>query len=91
MNLSKYNSSFINSISDQPYYRIFAAPNESNQNIVSTEDQRIRDILYNPPNKRWAGFGVTGLWEKEVYQLEEGINGRNINWRSNYLTKGWIF
>ncbi len=69
---SRYNS-FVKAISDQPYYRIFASPNESDRNVVSTEDQRIRDILYNPPNKRWAGFGVTGLWEKEVYQLEEGL------------------
>ena len=89
--LSKYNSSFLKAISNQPYYRIFAAPNESNQNVVSTEDQRIRDILYNPPNKRWAGFGVTGLWEKEVYQLEEGINGRNITGGQITLLKDGYF
>lgn len=75
--MSRYNS-FVKTISDHPYYRIFALPEESNRNVVSTEDPCIRNILYNPPNKRRAGFGVTGLWEKDVYQLEEGINGRNI-------------
>lgn len=58
--LSRYNS-FVKAISDEPYYHILASPNKSNGHVVSTEDQRICDILYNPPNKRWAGFGVTGL------------------------------
>ena len=77
---SRYNA-FVKVISDRPYYRIFAAPNESNQKVVSTEDQRIRDILYNPPNKRWAGFGVTGLWE----------NGRNITGGQITLLKDGYF
>ncbi len=71
-------SSFVEAISDQPYYRIFALPGESNRNVVSTEDLCIRNILYNPPNKRWAGFGVTGLLKREVSQLKEGISGHNI-------------
>ncbi len=87
---SRYNS-FVKAISDQPYYRIFASPNESDRNVVSTEDQCIRDILYNPPNKRWAGFGVTGLWEKEMYQLEEGIKGRNITGGQITLLKNGYF
>ena len=65
-------------ISDQPYYRIFALPKELNPDAVSTEDQRIRDILYDPPNRRRSGFGVTGLWEQEMSQTREGISGRNI-------------
>ena len=74
---SRYES-FIKEISDQPYYRIFASPNKSNQAFISTEDQTIRQILYNPPNKRWAGFGVTGLWKQQVHQLIDGIKGPNI-------------
>ena len=76
--LTKRFSSFVEAISEQPYYRIFALPDESNRDFVSTDDLCIRDILYNPPNKRWAGFGVTGLLGREVYQSEEGINGENI-------------
>ena len=76
-NKSRYDS-FVKTISDQPYYRIFALPEESNRNIVSTENQRLRDILSNPPNKRFAGFGVTGLWKEKMYQLEDGIKGSNI-------------
>lgn len=74
---SRYNS-FNQTISDQPYYRICASPNESNLNLISTDDQRILDILYNPPNKRFAGFGVTGLWKEKMYQLDDGIKGSNI-------------
>ncbi len=76
-NKSRYDS-FVKTISDHPYYRIFALPEESNRNIVSTENQRLRDILYNPPNKRFAGFGVTGLWKEKISQLEDGIKGSNI-------------
>ena len=71
-------NAFVKEISDQPYYRICASPNESNHDLISTEDPNIRDILFNPPNKRWAGFGVTGLWDKKMYQSKEGINGQNI-------------
>ncbi len=74
---SRYNS-FVKEISNQPYYRIFASPEESIRNIVSTEDPCILDILYNPPNKRFAGFGVTGLLKREVYHLKDGIKGSNI-------------
>lgn len=70
--------SLFKAISDEPYYHIFASPNESTGHVVSTEDQRICDILYNPPNKRWAGFGVTGLLKREVYQSKESISGHNI-------------
>lgn len=76
--LRSRHESFIKEISVQPYYRIFALPYESNRNFISTEDQTIRKMLYNPPNKRWAGFGITGLWKQQIHQLEDGIKGRNI-------------
>ena len=53
---SRYND-FVKAISDEPHYRIFALPEESNRNDISTEDPRILNILHNPPNKRRAGFG----------------------------------
>ena len=87
---SRYNS-FVEAISDQPYYRIFALPDESNRNFVSTDDLCIRDILYNPPNKRWAGFGVTGLLKREVSQLKEGISGHNITGGHITLLKNGYF
>ena len=74
---SRYNS-FDQVKSDQPYYRICASPSEFNRNLMPTEDQRILDILSNPPNKRFAGFGITGLWKEKMYQLEDGIKGSNI-------------
>lgn len=89
--LPSRNNSFVEVISDQPYYRIFALPNKSNGKVVSTEDQCIRDILYNPPNKRWAGFGVTGLLKREVSQLKEGISGHNITGGHITLLKNGYF
>ena len=74
---SRYND-FVEAISDQPHYRIYALPKDSNQDVVSTKDPRILNILYNPPNRRRAGFGVTGLWNREVYKLEDGVKGSNI-------------
>lgn len=88
--LSRYNS-FVKAISDEPYYHIFASPNASNQNAISTEDQRICDILYNPPNKRWAGFGITGLLNREVYQSKESIRGNNITGGQITLLKDGYF
>ncbi len=88
--LSRYNS-FVKAISDEPYYHIFASPNVPNQNVVSTEDQRICDILYNPPNKRWAGFGITGLLNRGVYQSKESISGNNITGGQITLLKDGYF
>ena len=68
----------VKAIYDRPYYRIFASPEESNRDAVSTSDPTILDILSDPPNKRFAGFGVTGLLEREMYHLENGIKGSNI-------------
>ena len=89
--LSARCNSFVKVISDQPYYRIFALPNESNGKVVPTEDQRIRDILHNPPNKRWAGFGVTGLLERDEHQWEEGIEGNNVTGGQITLLKNGYF
>lgn len=88
--LSRYNS-FVKAISDEPYYHIFASPNVTNQNALSTGDQRICDILYNPPNKRWAGFGITGLLNREVYQSKESISGNNITGGQITLLKDGYF
>ena len=90
MLVSKYNS-FVKAISDEPYYHILASPNESDRNAISTRDQRICDILYNPPNKRWAGFGITGLLKREVYQSKESISGHNITGGQITLLKDGYF
>ncbi len=87
---SKYNS-LVEAIPDRPYYRIFAFPEESYWNAVSTEDTRILNILHKPPNKRRAGFGVTGLWEQNVDQFEKGIKGRNITGGKITLLKDGYF
>ena len=89
--LTSRNNSFVEEISDQPYYRIFALPKELNPDAVSTEDQRIREIMYNPPDKRRSGFGVTGLWEQEMSQTREGISGRNITGGEIILLKNGYF
>ena len=65
-------------ISDEPYYRICAAPKVLNPDAVSTQDQHIRQIMYNPPNRRYANFGVTGILEREVSFSHEGMQGPNI-------------
>ena len=84
--------SFVKAISNQPYYHIFALPNESNGKVVSTEDLCIRKILYNPPNKRWAGFGVTGLLERDVASMGRGYrSGHNVTGGKITLLKRWIF
>ena len=85
------NLRFEEAISDQPYYRIFALPKAINPDAVSTEDQRIRDILYDPPNRRRSGFGVTGLYDQEVSQTREGISGRNITGGEIILLKNGYF
>ena len=69
---------FKETISDQPYYRILAVPTEFNPDAVDTRDKGIRNTMYNPPNRRYANFGVTGILEREVSFSHEGIQGPNI-------------
>lgn len=69
---------FKEAISDQPYYRIFAAPKELNQDAVDTRSGNIRNILQNPPNIRQHGFGVTGILERDMVRFPEGIEGSNM-------------
>ena len=72
------NLRFHEAISDQPYYRIFATPTTLNPDAISTQDGRIRQIMYNPPNRRYGNFGVTGILEREVSFSHEGMQGPNI-------------
>ena len=69
---------FRETISDQPYYRIFAAPKELNQDAVDTRSGNIHNILRNPPNIRQYGFGVTGILERDMDPFPEGIKGSNM-------------
>lgn len=69
---------FNEAISDQPYYRIFALPRELNPDAVDTGSENIRSILRNPPNIRYAGFGVTGILERDMVPFSEGIKGSNM-------------
>jgi len=69
---------FDNDLSDQPYFRILAVPEDLNPNAVSTQNENIRSILFNPPNRRYANFGVTGILEREVSYSPEGIKGPNV-------------
>lgn len=67
---------FNETISDQPYYRIYALPKELNPDAVDTRSESIHSILRNPPNIRRRGFGVTAM--REIIPSLEGITGRNI-------------
>ena len=72
------NLRFHETISDEPYYRILAVPKELNPDAISTQDEHIRQIMYDPPNRRYANFGVTGILEREVSFSHEGMQGPNI-------------
>ncbi len=65
-------------ISGQPYYRIFAFPEELNRNAIDTRNENIRNCLQNPPNIRRTGFGVTGLLQRDMAHSNEGIEGSNM-------------
>ncbi len=69
---------FDNDLSGQPYYRILAVPENLNPNVVNTKNEDIRRILFNPPNRRYGNFGVTGILEREVSFSLEGIRGPNV-------------
>lgn len=70
---------FDKAISNQPYYRILAVPTELDLNVVNTRNENIRGILQNPPNIRRAGFGVTGMIERDIVLFPEGIKGPNMS------------
>ena len=69
---------FHEDISEEPYYRIFAVPKELNPDAVDTRSEDIRNILRDPPNLRYAGFGVMGILERDMVPLSEGIKGSNM-------------
>lgn len=69
---------FQKSTSGEPYYRIFAVPTTLNREAVPIQEQHIRDILLNPPDRRYGNFGVTGIMRRELSRFPEGIGGPNI-------------
>ena len=69
---------FEDNISGEPYYRIFAVPEELDRNAIDTGNDNIRSILQKPPNIRRTGFGVTGMLERDMSPSTEGIKGTNI-------------
>lgn len=78
---------FNEAISDQPYYRISALPKEINPDAVDTRSESIHSILRNPPNIRYAGFGVTGILERDMVRFPEGIKGSNMGSGEIFLLK----
>ena len=68
---------FDETISGEPYYRIFAVPITMTSDAVQTQEQSIRDILQNPPNVRKGAFGFTGV--PEILSIPEGISGSNFS------------
>ena len=69
---------FDETIAEQPYYRIFAVPQELNSDKVDTRSEDIRKTMYNPPDRRYGNFGVTGILEREKVSSYEGISGPNV-------------
>ena len=69
---------FNETISNQPYYRIFAAPRELNPEAIDTRSENTRNILRSPPNIRQYGFGVIGILERDIVRFPEGIKGSNM-------------
>jgi hypothetical protein len=69
---------FDETIAEQPYYRILAVPQELNSDKVDTRSGDIRKIMYNPPDRRYGNFGVTGILEREKLSSYEGISGPNV-------------
>ena len=81
---------FNEAISDQPYYRIFAAPKVLNPEAVDTRSEHIRNILQNPPNIRRVGFGVTGIKKEDIVTSFEGIKGRDMYGEIILLKNGFF-
>lgn len=72
------NLRFHETISDEPYYRIFAVPTELNQDAIDTRDEDIRNTMCDPPDRRYGNFGVTGILDREMSPSSEGIGGPNV-------------
>ena len=71
-------SRFDEAISDEPYYRILAVPEDINPHAIDTRDEDIRKTMCNPPDRRYGNFGVTGILEREMSPSSEGISGPNV-------------
>ncbi len=84
------NLRFRDAISDQPYYRILAVPKELDPEAVDTRGENIRNILKNPPNIRRAGFGVTGMMERDMVPSTEGVRGRDMYGEIILLKNGFL-
>ena len=69
---------FDEAIAEQPYYRIIAVPKELNPQSIDTRDSNIRQTMFNPPDRRYGNFGVTGILEREMSLSSEGIKGPNV-------------
>ena len=69
---------FNEAISDPTLLSIFRhCQKELNPDAVDTRSESIRSIMYNPPNRRYGSFGVTGLLERAMSISPEGITGPN--------------
>lgn len=66
------NLRFQKATSGKPYYRILAVPETLNLHAVSTQDDHIRETLYNPPDRRHGNFGLAGF--QEISSTAEGIS-----------------
>lgn len=71
------NLRFQKATSGEPYYRILAVPETLNPDAVSTQADRIRALLRDPPGRRFANFGVKGIMSTELSRFPEGIGGPN--------------
>ena len=63
---------FDEAISREPYYRIFAVPTTWVSNAVQTQEQKILELLQDPPDVRKGAFGFTG-WQ-EILPIPDGIS-----------------
>ena len=69
---------FDETISDQPYYRIFAMPKQLDRDAIDIQNENIHNVLQNPPNIRRTGFGVTGMLGRDRSISTERIEGSNM-------------
>ena len=72
------NLRFQKATSGNPYYRILAVPETLNPDAVSTQADRIRALLLDPPDRRYGNFGVKGIMPRELSRFPEGIGGPNL-------------